>query len=175
MVITGLTASMAVNALVTGLIVFKILKVFLQVNPILVELTLGSIGGGSKLQHVIFVIIESGMTLFAIQLIRLLFTILPMEWTFDASNYVVVINEMLNVIIISVHFYFFRFTDNIYQGIAPTIILVRVSMRLSFDDPESFKEAAGSLRFNNPPSDPNTTISMPPQLGPQGPEISEDT
>ena len=172
--ITGLATSMAVNALVTGLIVFKILKVFLQVKPISIELTLDSTGG-SKLQHVIFVIIESGMTLFAIQLIRLLFTILPMEWTFDASNYVVVINEMLNVIIISVHFYFFRFTDNIYQGIAPTIILVRVSMRLSFDDPESFKEAAGSLRFNNPPSDPNTTISMPPQLGPQGPEISEDT
>ena len=41
------------------------------------------------------------------------------------------------------------------------MILVRVSMRLSFDDEESFKEAAGSLRFNNPPassdSDSNTT------------------
>ena len=47
-------------------------------------------------------------------------------------------------------------------------------MRLSFDDTESFKEAAGSLRFNNPPSDPNTS-SIPPQLGPQGPEISEHT
>ena len=61
-----------------------------------------------------------------------------------------------------------------YQGIAPTIILVRVSMRLSFDDPESFKEAAGSLHFNNPPSDPNTS-SMPLQLVPQGQGISEDT
>ena len=29
-------------------------------------------------------------------------------------------------------------------------------MRLSFDDEESFKEAAGSLRFNNPPSDPDS-------------------
>ena len=29
-------------------------------------------------------------------------------------------------------------------------------MRLSFDDEESFKEAAGSLRFNNSSSDPNT-------------------
>ena len=29
-------------------------------------------------------------------------------------------------------------------------------MKLSFDDKESFKEAIGSLRFNNPPSDPNT-------------------
>ena len=116
--------------------------------------------------------------LFAIQLIRIAFWFLPAElsviYIYDS---VIVIHQMLNVIIRSVHIwiYFFCFTDNIYQGIAPTIILVRVSMRLSFDDPESFKEAAGSLRFNNSPSDPNT--SMPPQLGPQGPlaEISEDT
>ena len=42
-------------------------------------------------------------------------------------------------------------------------------MRLSFEDEESFKEAVGSLRFNNPPSDPNSlqqvgsSSSMPPQ------------
>ena len=50
-------------------------------------------------------------------------------------------------------------------------------MRLSFDDTESFKEAAGSLRFNNSPSDPDTSIattssSMPPH---QVQEKSEDT
>jgi hypothetical protein len=28
-------------------------------------------------------------------------------------------------------------------------------MKLSFVDEESFKEAAGSLHFNNPPSDPD--------------------
>ena len=89
---------MAVNALVTGMIVFKIFKVFLEVNPILVELTLDSTGS-TKLRHVIFVIIESGMTLFAIQLICLVFWILPMDWTLDASYYAIAINEMLNVII----------------------------------------------------------------------------
>ena len=40
-------------------------------------------------------------------------------------------------------------------------------MRLSFDDEESFKEVVGSLRFNNPPSDPNSLgrvrSSTPPQ------------
>ena len=172
MAITGLATSMAVNALVTGLIVFKILKVFLEVNPISVERTLDSTGG-NKLRHVIFVIIESGMALFVIQLIRLVFAILPMDWTIDVIYYAIAINEMFNVIIKSVHSYFFCFTDNIYQGIAPTIILVRVLMRLSFHDKESFKEAAESLRFNSPPSNPN--ISMPPQLGPQGQEIGEDT
>ena len=104
--ITALAASMAVNTLVTGLIVFKILKVFSEVNPILVELTMDS-NGGAKLRHVIFVIIESGMTLFAIQLIRIVFYILPMKWTIDVGDYVVVINQMLNVIIRSVHSYFF--------------------------------------------------------------------
>ena len=175
--LTGLAASMVVNALVTGMIVVKIRKVFLNVKGTMtsVERTLGS-PGGTKLRHIIFVIIESGMALFAIQLIRLVFSILPMEWTFDIVSFAVAINEMFNVIIRSVHIYFFCFTDNIYQGIAPTIILVRVSLRLSFDDPESFKEAVGSLRFNKPPSDPNTS-SIPPQpeLGPQGLEVSEDT
>ena len=39
-------------------------------------------------------------------------------------------------------------------------------MRLSFEDEESFKEAAESLRFNKPPSDLNTvenSSSLPPQ------------
>ena len=105
MTITSLTASMAVNALVTGLIVFKILKVFFEVNSTLVELTLDSTGA-TNLRHVVFVIIESGMTLFAIQVIRLVLTILPMDWTAD---YAIVIHEMLNVITRSVHFYFFLF------------------------------------------------------------------
>ena len=45
--ITGLAASMAVNTLVTGLIVIKILKVFLEVKGAMtsVERTLGSTGG----------------------------------------------------------------------------------------------------------------------------------
>jgi hypothetical protein len=29
-------------------------------------------------------------------------------------------------------------------------------MRLSFDDEDSFKDVIGSLRFDNPPSDPNS-------------------
>ena len=52
---------------------------------------------------------------------------------------------------------------------APTIILVRVSMRLSFDDEEPFKESVGSLNFNKPPSDSDSLqgvgsiSSMPPE------------
>ena len=101
---------MAVNTLVTGLIVFKILRVFLNVKTTFVERTLGTTGG-SKLRHIIFVIIESGMMLFAIQLIRLVFVYLPAEWgpnTFDIVN---AIDQMLNVIIkicsFSILFFFY--------------------------------------------------------------------
>ena len=61
-------------------------------------------------------------------------------------------------------------------------------MKLSFEDQESFKGAAGSLCFNNPPSDPNIlplamgalgalgstsgSSSMPPRGQPE--ERSED-
>ena len=105
---------MAVNTLVTGLIVFKILKVFLEVKAIAVERTLGSLssnGGGSKLRHIIFVIIESGMALFAIQLLRVVFVAVSdgHQQQIEAANLVMGINQMFNVIITPVHFYFFCF------------------------------------------------------------------
>ena len=55
-------------------------------------------------------------------------------------------------------------------------------MRLSFEDQESLKEAAGSLCFNNLPSDPNirrmgSSSSMSPHslAGWQGQERSEES
>ena len=120
---------MAVNTLVTGLIVFKILKVFLEVKSTSVERTLpvGSLSslsstGGAKLRHIIFIIIESGMALFAIQLVRIVLSSIPMQ-TADSEikqelviglNLVLPMHQMLNVIIRSVHFYFFCFADDIY-------------------------------------------------------------
>ena len=117
MTITSLAVSMAVNALVTGLIVFRILKVFLEVKATSVERTLGSTGG-TKLQHIIFVLVESGMALFAIQLVRVVLFSVPPSLP-NIVDLVIVINQMFNVIIISVHFYFFFYTD--------TINLVRAS------------------------------------------------
>jgi hypothetical protein len=38
-------------------------------------------------------------------------------------------------------------------------------MRLSFDDEDSFKEVIGSLRFDNPPSDPNSVILALQEVG----------
>ena len=100
---TSLAASMAVNTLVTGLIAFKILKVFLEVknSTTSVERSLGS-SGVAKLHHIVFIIIESGMALFVIQLIRLLLDSVPSVQSTNAVYMIIGIHEMFNVIIKSV-------------------------------------------------------------------------
>ena len=88
---------MTVNALVTGLIVFKILKVFSKVRPTY-DQSLGSTRNAKRqVRQVIFIIIESGMALFAI---------VPVDSglvNLYIQEYVVVAHQMLNVIIRSVH------------------------------------------------------------------------
>ena len=115
--IMGLAASLAVNALVTSLIVFKILKVFLEIKPTSIERTLGSLasntnsstaaGGASgssgsttQLRHIIFIIIESGMVLFAIQLVRIVLSTVDGLPTpiFIGLELVMPMHQMLNVI-----------------------------------------------------------------------------
>jgi len=96
---------------------------------------------GGKIRTVIFVLIESGMVLFSIQLARLVATSVQTIDTAIPLTLIIPIHQMLN-------------------GITPTIILVRVSMGLSFHDKESMMESAiGSLHFvanNNPKSIPET-------------------
>ena len=122
MILTGLLASMAVNALVTGLIVFKILKVFLEskrleIDATPVERTLASLSltAGTKLRHIIFIIIESGMALFAIHLVRVVVVCLiqvdsgsELQDTprslLIALDFALITHQLFNVIIRSVHF-----------------------------------------------------------------------
>ena len=109
--LTALAASMAVNTLMTGLIVFKILKVFLEVKATSIDRTLGSLSsnlaGGIKLRHIIFIIVESGMALFAIQLARVVLTSLVdvnsavPAGIIIAFDFVADVHEMLNVIFVS--------------------------------------------------------------------------
>ena len=48
-------------------------------------------------------------------------------------------------------------------------------MRLSFEDKESFMETAGSLCFNNPPSDLHIRQMESSSMPTQSQESSEDT
>ena len=110
--LTGIALSMTVNALVVGLIVFRILKVFRNVNPASDKRILGPTSE-SKLRSMIFVLVESGMILFSIQLVRLVVANLN-DWAsspavIKAYILVVVVHEMLNVIIISIYFISFHF------------------------------------------------------------------
>ena len=109
MTITALAASTAVNALATGMIVFRILKA-MGVKPTSLERTLGSTGG-NKFRHIMFIVIESGMALFAIQLVRIVLLCLPLPVAVEpfynpVLNIVISINQMLNVIIIFCSFLF---------------------------------------------------------------------
>ena len=101
--IAGLALSMAVNALVTGLIMFRILRVFQEVKTATTadDQILG-VTGGSTLQRVIFIIIESGMALFSIQLTRLVAAVVTTDPANDAYFLISGIYQMLNVIITSV-------------------------------------------------------------------------
>ena len=94
--IISLAFSMAVNALMTGLIVYRIFKAFrkVQQNSTSAEKSLGIIGG-RRYRSVIFVIIESGIALFAIQLLRVILTIPSLAFnnsipSIVASNYIIV-------------------------------------------------------------------------------------
>ena len=87
----------------TAMIVFRILKAT-GVKPTSVERTLGSYGG-NKFRHIMFIIIESGMALFVIQLVRVVLGLISVpvkqELFLDvAGDFVVVINQTLNVSII---------------------------------------------------------------------------
>ena len=59
------------------------------------------------------------MTLFVIQLVRIVVFVLaetsePGSSVSNSLGYIIAIGEMFNVIIRSVHFYFFCFTENFY-------------------------------------------------------------
>ena len=99
---TSLVISLIVNAVVTGLIVLRIVKVYLEVRPTSEERDLGVGEGSGKLRSIIFIITESGMAMFSIQLVRVVLTCLNL----DAEYFVFGITQMFNVIIQSVIFIF---------------------------------------------------------------------
>jgi hypothetical protein len=112
--IASLVLSMTVNALVMSLIVYRIFKVFREVKGITTsdEKTLG-VAGGRKLWYIMFIIIESGMALFSIQLARIIVSpsLQTLTADFHAFDLIVGIHEMLNVNYNLIHWFTF-FTDN---------------------------------------------------------------
>jgi hypothetical protein len=102
MLLSSHALSMTVNALVTGLIVFRIFKVFRQVKDASDPNLVLNDAPGSTLGSIIFIVVESGMALFSIQLVRLVAYILQTTPGYDAYLLIAPIHEMFNVIIRSV-------------------------------------------------------------------------
>ena len=96
--IAGLALSMTVNALVTGLIVFRIFKVLQEVKTSIADEQILEVTGGSTLRRVIFIIIESGMALFSIQLTRLVAASVTTDAAYNTYYLIVGIHEIFNVI-----------------------------------------------------------------------------
>ena len=74
--IAGLALSMTVNTVVTGLIVFRIFRVWREVKAATAD---DQVTGGSTIQRVMFIIIEFGMALFSVQLTRLVTAIMTTD------------------------------------------------------------------------------------------------
>ena len=107
---TSLVISLTVNTVVTSLIVLRIVKVYWEVRPTSEHRYLCVGGGNGKLRSIIFIIIESGMAMFSIQLVRVILAFLKL----DATYLVVGIGQMFNVIIQSV-ISFFHLTEIIHR------------------------------------------------------------
>ena len=98
---------MTVNALVTGLIVFRLFKVFREVRAASKERILGATGGNT-LRTIIFILIESGLALFSIQFGRLVIGLVYRSQDIsEGYSLITRTHEMLNVIIQLKHFYFY--------------------------------------------------------------------
>ena len=72
------------NAAITGLIVFRILKVYREVGRTCENRTLGFGGAETRIRSIIFIIIESGMAMLTIQLIGIIAFILP-EFSYELA------------------------------------------------------------------------------------------
>ena len=92
---TCLAISLTVNVLATGLIIFKILRVLLS---------LYNSPGTIRLRSIIFILVESSVTLFSIQLVRLVLTFLSTDIAIKLSQPIVGMHQML-IVIISSNFY----------------------------------------------------------------------
>ena len=97
---TCLAISLTVNVLATGLIVFRILRVLFDARHAL-HSPHHKTRGETRIWSIIFILVELGMTLFSIQLVRLVLTFLSTDIAIKLSQPIVGMHQMLIVIITS--------------------------------------------------------------------------
>jgi hypothetical protein len=103
--------SLAVNAVVTILILFRIFKVYWEVEPVLYE-KISDVTGGCKFRSIALALIESAMALFALQVILVVCSIVVTGPSGEVGNLTIGTHQMLLVSGIAT----FYFTDIINDG-----------------------------------------------------------
>ena len=88
--------SLAVNAVVTSLILFRIIKVYWEVEPILYEKLLGTTGGG-RFRSIVLAIIESAVVLLALQMVLVVCGSVATESAGEVGNLTIGMHQMLLV------------------------------------------------------------------------------
>ena len=125
-VVAFFSISLAVNALVTGLIVYKIVSVYRNSRGI--SRTPGN--GQRDLSPLISILVESGMITFAAQLVQsVMYKVDPADFPIISGLVVMLYVRVSCQLLIGV----FSSYSSTAQGISPTIVLVRVEMGVSYD------------------------------------------
>ena len=88
--------SLAVNAVVTVLILFRIVKVCWEVEPVLYEKILYATGG-SKIRSIALALIESAMALFALQVVLVVCSSVATGPASEVGNLTIGTHQMLLV------------------------------------------------------------------------------
>ena len=121
MLLTGIALSLIVNAFVTGLIVLRIFMVYQEVKPTSTETTLGATGG-RKLRSIMFILIESGMALFSMQLVRLVLGLFySQNVAMEGYDITLGIDQMLHVTITNPFTYFTDTNVGFWRGRASSL------------------------------------------------------
>jgi hypothetical protein len=127
--LTFFSLSLAENVLVTGLIIFKILTIYRDIQGLQNRVGYAS-GLGRDITPIISILIESGVLTLVAQLVQML------SFKFDSTVYSVIGGIVVMIFVRGFSSIIDGF-DHIYsimQGISTTIVLVRVEMGLSYDE-----------------------------------------
>ena len=100
---TSFALSLAVNAVVSGFILFRIVKVYWEVEPVLYE-NFFYATGGSKFRSIAIAIIESAMALFALQVILVVCSSIATGPADEVGNLTIGTHQMLLVSLLLLFF-----------------------------------------------------------------------
>ena len=147
LVLSCFSLSLAENALVTGLIIFKILTVYRDIRGLGSRVAYPN-GLGRNIVPILSILIESGVITFMVQLVQILM------YKFDLTAYPIICGLVVQLYVRGSSSYsiaasvlmFFTYIYPIMQGISTAIVIVRVEL-LKYD--EANKTSNTDMQFTS--------------------------